>query len=211
MPRHTRSLLLLVLALLPCGTACERAPAPSPGPQAAAPQPPKPDRRLNECIDAKDYEGLKRVIAQGVPLDAYDDESEPALIHAAILGDDQACAILLDAGASVQPPTSIGTTPLHFAASPAVVDLLIKHGADIAAVDLSGATPLYFTARLGHIDVVKHLLALGADPCHRILGRTVAAFLDEVTSGGGGVEDARAAYPEISRILHEAAAAKGCE
>lgn len=218
MTRSDLALLLLAISLLPCTAACKRtsppaAPAASAPSQAAAPESPSPDRRLNECIEAKDYEGLKRVIAQGVPLDAFDDENESALARAAGLGDIQACTILLEAGASPKAPTtSYGTTPMHFVGSPAVIDLLIQHGVDINAIDSNNMTPLYYNAKSGNIEVVKHLLARGADPCHLLVNRTIPVFFDEVVEHERDLTDAqRAAFPEISRILHEAAAKNGCE
>jgi ankyrin repeat protein len=45
-----------------------------------------------------------------------------------------------------------------------VVELLLEHGANINAVDSeSASTPLHYAASFGHLDVVKMLVARGAD------------------------------------------------
>jgi uncharacterized protein len=63
-------------------------------------------------------------------------------------------------------------TPLHYAvdgrAKPAIVALLLEAGADVNAQTpskspLPGETPLMLAARHGRLDLVKQLLAAGAD------------------------------------------------
>ncbi|MEG9860975.1 MAG: ankyrin repeat domain-containing protein [Parvularculales bacterium] len=62
-----------------------------------------------------------------------------------------------------------GATPLHFATgyseTPAVVKLLLEHGADIEARSEGGLTPLH-VAETGskHPEVLESLLKNGADP-----------------------------------------------
>jgi ankyrin repeat protein len=48
-----------------------------------------------------------------------------------------------------------------------MVTLLLELGADSLATDGSGVTPLHVAARHGHADVVRLLLAAGADPSIR--------------------------------------------
>lgn len=57
-----------------------------------------------------------------------------------------------------------GTTPLHFAASPEVVDLLLDHGAEIDARDVDHySTPAQWAAN-DRAEVALHLVSRSADP-----------------------------------------------
>lgn len=57
-----------------------------------------------------------------------------------------------------------GQTPLHFARTPAIADLLLAHGADINALDIDHASPPVAWLGGARPDVAAHLVARGAAP-----------------------------------------------
>ena len=83
-------------------------------------------------------------------------------------GDNQSPALLRSlrerAPAAASPSPSAG---LHAAARNgdlAQVDRLLAQGASLNAPDAAGRTPLILATMQGHVDVVRHLLAAGANP-----------------------------------------------
>ena len=73
----------------------------------------------------------------------------------------------LKAGADPNVRSSVGFTPLHFAAalgSAEAVIPLVNRGADSEARAGNGATPLHFAAASGSVEAVTALLKVGADP-----------------------------------------------
>jgi hypothetical protein len=71
------------------------------------------------------------------------------------------CRLLLDKGAQVEAKSSIGMTPLHYAASEGhieIVRLLCDREADVEARDNGGWRPFHRAAIWGHISVVKELI-----------------------------------------------------
>lgn len=63
-----------------------------------------------------------------------------------------------------------GWTPLHItmrSSLPWPIETLVKHGADIESEDAEGRTPLWLGCEEGHVEKVKKLLELGADPMVR--------------------------------------------
>ena len=56
-----------------------------------------------------------------------------------------------------------GGTPLHYATTKAIAELLIANGANANAKDEDGATPLHLAADTGHKDIVELLISKGAD------------------------------------------------
>uniref|UniRef100_A0A7C2K1G5 Ankyrin repeat domain-containing protein n=1 Tax=Schlesneria paludicola TaxID=360056 RepID=A0A7C2K1G5_9PLAN len=80
-------------------------------------------------------------------------------------------------------------TPLMFAKEGAVAEALIARGANVNATDTSGETPLMFAAREDRVDVLKVLIAHGAD-------------LERVRS-----VDGRTALGQAIRMGHDASAA----
>lgn len=87
-----------------------------------------------------------------------------ALMMAAFKGNRQAARALLERGAAVNRP---GWTPLHYAAASgdtAIAALLIDHKAGLDARAPTGATPLIMAAQEGKEEIVRLLLARGANP-----------------------------------------------
>ncbi|MBT4623031.1 MAG: ankyrin repeat domain-containing protein, partial [Verrucomicrobia bacterium] len=54
-------------------------------------------------------------------------------------------------------------TPLHWAKSKGVAELLISEGADVNALTLEGSTPLHFAAWNGRKEIAELLIGNGAD------------------------------------------------
>lgn len=102
--------------------------------------------------------------APGVRIDEPNARDETALMYLCILGQTDRARALIAAGAQVN---RLGWTPLHYAASKAQVDtarMLIERGAIVNAPGPDGTTPLMMAALSGKPDIVRLLLAHGADP-----------------------------------------------
>ena len=94
---------------------------------------------------------------------------QPALIRAAIDGNDMKMACLLEEGADpdyVEPLER--KTPLHFTTEyghAQTTIMLLAHGADVNYVDaVEGKSPLVLASRYGNLQVARILLDHGADP-----------------------------------------------
>ena len=91
-----------------------------------------------------------------------------ALLQATELGDLEAMRTLLARHADLNARNAQGWTPLHLAAAggdPAVVALLLRHGAVVQAQSNIGTTPLdNAVMRGGRQEVIDLLLAHGAQP-----------------------------------------------
>jgi len=91
--------------------------------------------------------------------------------------------VLLDHGADVTQADQFGMTPLHYAVEmrkPALLDALLAHGADpnaqltsglpfrrgdyVGRGAYNGASSFWLAARLGDVDMMRTMLAAGADP-----------------------------------------------
>lgn len=83
-----------------------------------------------------------------------------------VAGEDQfeMAEYLIACGADVRARNDGGVTPLHLAAYPETVRILVKHGADLEAREDGGGTPLHLASENPEsLDVMRELLALGAD------------------------------------------------
>lgn len=109
-----------------------------------------------------DVEKLRHHLAKGTHPDVEDKAGYTALHYAARCGFAHVCAILLEAGASVNKGTKAGrATALHRAAMSGHQDvcrLLLGYGADPAARDVDGRTPLHRAVEGGHKNVILQLI-----------------------------------------------------
>lgn len=113
---------------------------------------------------------------------------------AAESGDAELINTFLDAGAKPDEPNETGTTPLMIASASgntAAVTTLLVHGANVNAREKTyGQTALFFAAARNRADVIRMLLAKGADP----KVKTSVAKLARVNVGPDGelLDDKRA-------------------
>jgi len=115
-----------------------------------------------------DAEMTKALLAAGAAVDAANHYGVTPLLQASRNGDVEVIKALLDAGADPTRWHPEGETPLMAAARTGRVDavkLLIDHGSFINAADpFQEETALMWASAEGHLEVVKALLAAGADP-----------------------------------------------
>ena len=107
------------------------------------------------------------LIAGGADPNARGQDEMSALHHAINAGLSSAVVkSLLDSGARVNAKDRAGRSPLDLAVSCgslAIVNILIKYGADLKSVDSKWEPALIHPIRHGRADIVKALLASGAD------------------------------------------------
>ena len=119
-----------------------------------------------QVVKTGDHDALRRLIADGAPVDAAHGDGATALHWAAYRADRLATALLIEAGASVDVANDLGATPLWLAASGQDADIvrqLLQAGADPRRTLKRGETPLMAAARAGQAQAVRQLLAHGAD------------------------------------------------
>jgi len=111
-----------------------------------------------------DKRAIKSFLAQGVDVDASDEEGLTPLHNAARNGQVDVIKLLLKRGATIDAPDNNGWTPLHMAADDgqvAAMKLLLKRGATFNSRDRNGLTALHAAARNGHAGAIKLLLKKG--------------------------------------------------
>jgi len=113
---------------------------------------PDPSKEIIKAAKAGDVLRIKELLATDRGLiNARDKDGSTPLHCAAWKGQQEAVALLLEAGAEVNSHNSNdhwGTTPLHAAAhanQAAIAQLLIDDGADVNAMDMNGQTPMHHT------------------------------------------------------------------
>ena len=89
------------------------------------------------------------------------------LMHACSHGSVESVRLLIESGADVNAKNGNGRTAMHYAAkgrSPAVIQLLRKHGAQVDLRDKEGITPLLETVQYGvNAEVLHELIKAGAN------------------------------------------------
>ncbi|KAJ4175799.1 hypothetical protein NW767_015668 [Fusarium falciforme] len=103
-------------------------------------------------------------------IDQLDSNGMSALWWASARGDILAVRLLLSYGASVTTSKKyMHGGPLHIAAKPEIIHLLLEHGADVEARDDKGRSPLHVFSykgpgRGGSTDLLEAILERSADP-----------------------------------------------
>tara|TARA_Y100001933_G_scaffold190516_1_gene189720 strand:+ start:188 stop:1048 length:861 start_codon:yes stop_codon:yes gene_type:complete len=89
--------------------------------------------------------------------------AEDSVYVAAEVGNIEAVKQHLDAGTDVDKKNDMGATPLTYADTKEIAELLISKGADVNAMATDGRTPLHSAAIMGRKEIAELLIAKGAD------------------------------------------------
>lgn len=128
-----------------------------------------------------EFEAVKTWLKEGVSCDAVDQEGHSALMFAAFNGHSEIVIYLLDDGAEIDKVDYLGRTALLYGSTgpfPETVKILLDRGADPNMVDSDEHfSPLMHAAAEGNLEVVKVLVAYGADRTLKdVDGDDAAAF-----------------------------------
>jgi ankyrin repeat protein len=123
------------------------------------------DDGLLEAIRDDDVRVVTSLLASGADPNVRDGFRATALMHAAALSSIDVMRALLKGGAEVNAASGRGATALIWAAGDAAkVELLLDDGAAVNARAEDGTSALVAAARRGNLDVMRLLLARGANP-----------------------------------------------
>jgi ankyrin repeat protein len=129
-------------------------------------EPPPDDSSLVEAVERGDAAAVRERLAAGAFVDSCGPTGHSALMLAATVGDREIFELLLAAGADPYLRHSgSGPTALDEAAGMGqseIVEVWLQRGLDVRLADSVGNTPL-MAAAAGHVELVRRLLAAGAD------------------------------------------------
>ncbi|MFN8639865.1 MAG: ankyrin repeat domain-containing protein [Dehalococcoidia bacterium] len=119
-------------------------------------------RDFQDAVDSGDAEAVRRLLDEGVDVDARDGHGQTGLMRAAPRGRLEVARALIEAGANIDRSAKYGLTALMLAiinAREEVALALIEAGADLSRVGLgapgfSGKTALDLARERGHSAVV---------------------------------------------------------
>ncbi len=162
------------------------------------------DKALTIAISKDESTIIEALLHHGVKADAVTASGSTPLDLAALASAVKVTSILLTNGADPNEDAKYGSSPLQDAAlkgSTAIVGLLLDHGARPNQISTgSGSTALYNAASFGRADVVKLLLARGAeaDLCG---SQQVTPYSIAVANG----------FPEIATEIQSRGGSKACK
>ena len=128
---------------------------------------PADEEAFRQAAHDGELEKVKVLLKQGVMCDVVDQDGRTALMFTAFNGHSEIVILLLDAGAKIDKRDSLDRTALLYCATgpfPETAKILLDRGADPNTVDSNEHfSPLMHAAAEGHLEVVKVLIAYGAD------------------------------------------------
>lgn len=126
------------------------------------------DNVLVHAAKAGDVDVVRALIAAGAPLERQGTSGYTPLAAAAVAGHHDIVALLLRAGANVETKSANGHAPLidavRFNRTQAVAELIRARPSWMSVDVEKGRHPLGLAASLGHVEMMKLLIAAGFDP-----------------------------------------------
>lgn len=186
-----------VLTLLAGVEAAQSQTAPSPSQIAAY-------RGLHQAAQANDAKEIQRLIGTGAHIDERDTWGRTPTHVAAFASNDDALRTLAEAGADMNALENQSYDVITIAAvanDPELMALAIELGNDPGLITSPyHGTALIAAAHLGHVEVVRRLIAAGA-PLDHVNNLGWTALMEAVILGDGGRN-----HQQVVRLLLEAGA-----
>ena len=110
-----------------------------------------------------DIESIKQLIGEGTDINAFGRMGTTPLNNALFKGNRKVVEFLLKNGANINFKDKAGYTPLHSVRLKEDAGILIQNGADLNAKAQNGQTPLHFAVAMERTEIVRLLIAKGAD------------------------------------------------
>ncbi|XP_067162178.1 caskin-1 [Apteryx mantelli] len=139
------------------------------------------DQELVQAVKAEDVGAVQKLLqrpkpgkakllgsAKKVNVNFQDTDGFSALHHAALNGNTELIALLLEAQAAVDIKDNKGMRPLHYAAwqgKKEPMKMVLKAGSSVNIPSDEGQIPLHLAAQHGHYDVSEMLLQHQSNPC----------------------------------------------
>lgn len=162
-----------------------------------------PGQRLLQAAKAGDQPEVRRLLAAGAPIEAFDGQRRTALLIAVDRGDMAMARALIEAGASINAQAANLDTPWLLAGARGhaeLIELMMTRAPDLSLRNRYGGNALIPACERAHVEAVKVLLRSGIDVDHvNNLGWT--CLLEIVILGDGG-----ARHIEVAKLVLAAGA-----
>ncbi|MEI7743448.1 MAG: ankyrin repeat domain-containing protein [Chloroflexota bacterium] len=157
------------------------------------------DLRLHEAAAAGDVGAIERLVVDGLPIDARDDNGRTPILCAVMARQSAAVRCLIDAGADVDIRDDNLANPFLYAGAEGLLDILRlvnEAGADPAITNRYGGVALIPACERGHVDTVRYLLEESDVDVDHVNNLGWTGLLEAVILADGGP-----AHQEIIRLL----------
>ena len=123
------------------------------------------DTSVLDALRKNDVAAVRTLLTSGADPNTSDETGASALMYAAVYSSPDEMRLLIGKGADVNGANAYGSTALMWSAGEtAKVDLLLQHGANVSRKTRNGTTALIAAGNHGNEDVIRRLVARGADP-----------------------------------------------
>lgn len=158
---------------------------------------------LHEAAQRNDGALVKRLLADGAPLEHRNASGATPLLVATHANAVEAAGALIDAGADVNAKDHIHDSPYLYAGARGHLDILkltLANGADLKSTNRYGGTALIPASERGHVETVRTLIEAGVEVDH-VNKLHWTALLEAIILGDGGEE-----HRQIVNLLIDAGA-----
>jgi len=144
---------------------------------------------LWKAAKENDVTSIKKLIQEGVNVEANDKKQRTALMIATHKQNNEAAKALIDAGANVNALDDKHDSPFLYAGASGytqIVSYCLQHGADFAVFNRYNGTALIPACERGHVETVKELLKRKDFPIDHINRLGWTALLEAIILSDGG-------------------------
>jgi ankyrin repeat protein len=144
---------------------------------------------LWKAAEENDVTTIKKLIQEGVSIEANDKRQRTALMIATHKQNNEAAKALIDAGANVNALDDMHDSPFLYAGASGYTQILsycLQHGADFTVFNRYNGTALIPACERGHVETVKQLLTRKDFPIDHINRLGWTALLETIILSNGG-------------------------